>query len=131
MLLLGNMCNRVDQASKFFFKEVVVQNNNSVRYASFKVLRLGYILFSTTLNFKYIKVGLKYLDSESAIRGFFMVSKFSSMINVKSKNIIKLSIDNFYAMCGFLFFYSDRYGMCLDIECFLSGSGGKLAFGVY
>ena len=131
MILLGNMCNRVDQASKFFFKEVIIQNNSSVRHASFKILKLGYILVSTVLNFKYIRTGLKYLNSESAIRGLFMISKLSLMINIKAKHIIKLTVDNFYAMSGFLFFFNDKYGMCLDIECFLSGSGGKLAFGLY
>ena len=88
------------------------------------MVSLGFVNMFTILNFKYVDVKLKYQESESVLRGLFLVSKISLKLYVKNEDILKLLRDNFFCLSGFLTLFTNR-GHLLDIECFLHGIGGK------
>lgn len=126
----ANFCNKVSLGTKFLSKSVTVQKNRKIESSLFKMAYLGFINMFTILSFKHVKVKLKYQDSESVLRGLFLVSKISLRIYVKNEDILKLLRDNFFCLSGFLTFFTNK-GYLLDIECFLHGIGGKAAMGFY
>lgn len=87
---------------------------------------LGFIYGFTILTHKQIKVFLKFYSNKSVIRGIHLVSKPSSRVHLKIKNLKGYGINSFIKKNSFTILTTSAKPIYLtDIECFLLHTGGE------
>ena len=131
MHLLSDFCNRLSQASASKLKRVIVKNSKLVINILFILYKLGFILYFTEKNYKFVLVGLKHTMSGPAVRGLVSLSKPSLKIYLKCKNVQNFSFNNIFGLNGFMLLSTSRGTLLLDVECILNKSGGKPLIAVY
>ncbi len=121
---MSDFCNRINQASAIKLKSVIVKNSKLVIASCFLLYKLGYILYFTIKNFKYIIVFLKYSVFGPTIRGLFSLSKPSLKFYLKHSRILRFSFNNYFGAIGFMVLSTNKKKIMLDFDCVSNMIGG-------
>ena len=125
--LLSDCFSRLVASSNVLKISAVVLNSNLIKKSLFILYKLGYIRYFKAVNYKYLKVFLKYYQNVSVLRGAGSLSKPSLKFFIRTKNLRKFAFNNKFTINGFIV-CSTTIGLLTDIECILSKIGGKALF---
>ena len=105
---------------------VVSVYNKEVLDLCSKLEDLGYISGFCIINTKYLKVFLKYYRNKPVLRNLSFVSRPSSRVYFKKRQLKGWGISNHFKSNNFMLLRTNKSSKLLtDIECMMLGTGGE------
>jgi ribosomal protein S8 len=128
MYLLADMFSRIRVAINRHIKNIIILNSKLCRFGLMIIKNLGYIIDYQVLNFKYLKINLKYFLGRSVLRLFMVLSRPSNRYYANVKKLKNMFYNNKIAVNGFIICSTSKYGLMTELECLISNTGGEVLF---
>jgi len=126
IFLLANFISNLKSAYLNKTKTVISCSNKKVLNLCLVLEELGYISGFTCLPNNKICVHLRYYKNKPALRSLSLVSKSSSRVYFKKKNIFGTGVNSFISINGFILFNTSfSKNLLTDVELYMIGIGGE------